>query len=416
MKRPSCISTKVEEDIYDPFSSTAPNSGNTYLDDPSSPYHNNAALSDTDSISDSSRKIRKKRNTYQKISDDIRIMLLEAVQKGETLKAAAKRHKINYSSAKSILHTYRKEGRILKKSAQERTTKKKGGSIVECEQPQKNIKSSKKENVQPSQKNDNMLVSSLALGDRIKYEPTNNGSVEEGKALEVSKILNGCPKGLTKIEHNEHHEDDNNMKSSTKVPTPRMANQIAQKKKEETVTKTMPHMDAEEFPESHYMGALEGFNSHRMSYTEENAPNRLKLFDNFYTNYFDAPIHEHGVDHMLGEHPEGMNFIHPSREFDPFSDMVVTSLHNRSTRSDSFSFNPNFMVSRGFNMQNALGDKTNKIENGAEYDYNGEFPSACPLKSFMDTQNLFREALRKASLVSHNDDNIGCRKGSIDFF
>lgn len=67
-----------------------------------------------------SKKIRKKRNAYKKIDDDIRLHLLEAVQRGETLKSAAKRYQVNYSSAKSIFHIYRKEGRILKKATQER--------------------------------------------------------------------------------------------------------------------------------------------------------------------------------------------------------------------------------------------------------------------------------------------------------
>jgi hypothetical protein len=127
MKRPSAINTKVLENSSDLLPNTAPSSSQTFIEEPVSPSNNNdnGNISDTDSVSDSSR-LRKKRNTYQKISDDIRVNLLEAVQNGETLKAAAKRHKINYSSAKSILHTYRKEGRILKKSAQERTMKRKG--------------------------------------------------------------------------------------------------------------------------------------------------------------------------------------------------------------------------------------------------------------------------------------------------
>jgi len=84
----------------------------------SSPCH------DTDSLSDKSKKIRKKRNTYQKIDDETRMKLLDAVSQGDTLKAAAKKFSVNYSSAKSILHTFRKEGRIFKKSAQERTPRK----------------------------------------------------------------------------------------------------------------------------------------------------------------------------------------------------------------------------------------------------------------------------------------------------
>ena len=83
-----------------------------------------ANASDLEDISDQSKKIRKKRTAYQRIDDDIRLQLWEAVHKrGESLKSAAKRLKVNYSSAKSIFHTYRKEGRILKKTLLEKSVK-----------------------------------------------------------------------------------------------------------------------------------------------------------------------------------------------------------------------------------------------------------------------------------------------------
>jgi len=85
-------------------------------------------MSDTSSqssISGYSKKIVKKRKKYSKIDDEIRMKLLEDVEKnGDTLKAAATRYGVNYSSAKSIFHTYRKEGRILKKPARERYRRK----------------------------------------------------------------------------------------------------------------------------------------------------------------------------------------------------------------------------------------------------------------------------------------------------
>jgi len=86
-------------------------------------------MSDTsyqsEGMSGYSKKIVKKRKKYSKIDDEIRMKLLEDVEKnGDTLKAAAKRYNVNYSSAKSIFHTYRKEGRILKKPARERYRRK----------------------------------------------------------------------------------------------------------------------------------------------------------------------------------------------------------------------------------------------------------------------------------------------------
>lgn len=84
-------------------------------------YPQHSSFDDVDTLTGSSRKIRKKRNAYDKIDDDKRLQLFDAVQhRGETLKSAAKRLGINYSSAKSILHTFRKEGRILKKSTFDR--------------------------------------------------------------------------------------------------------------------------------------------------------------------------------------------------------------------------------------------------------------------------------------------------------
>lgn len=97
------ISIKTEEDS-DPMSDTS---------------------SETDCVSGYSKKIVKKRKKYSKIDDEIRMKLLEDVEKnGDTLKAAATRYGVNYSSAKSIFHTYRKEGRILKKPARERYRRK----------------------------------------------------------------------------------------------------------------------------------------------------------------------------------------------------------------------------------------------------------------------------------------------------
>jgi len=123
MNQDFCTFGNFEEDTaFEPFptNTTLPSytsvESNSQLS--SSPNH------DTDSVSDKSKKIRKKRNTYQKIDDETRMKLLDAVSQGDTLKAAAKKFSVNYSSAKSILHTFRKEGRIFKKSAQERTPRK----------------------------------------------------------------------------------------------------------------------------------------------------------------------------------------------------------------------------------------------------------------------------------------------------
>jgi len=164
MRRPSAFLAKHEEETSDSLSTVAPNSANAYLDDSVSPFlQDNSNESDSETLSTSSKKIKKKRSTYQKIPDDIRINLLDCVKNGETLKAAAKRFKINYSSAKSILHTYRKEGRILKKPAQERTTKKKALAALDNETPTKAPKqTTKKDRVKETENNASVTPKSLA--------------------------------------------------------------------------------------------------------------------------------------------------------------------------------------------------------------------------------------------------------------
>ena len=111
-----------DEDTSDSLSNGVPSLSSLSFEGPPFFPPTSESFETTDTISSQTKKIRKKRNAYQKIDDDLRLQLLEAVQQnGETLKSASKRLQINYSSAKSIIHTFRKEGRILKKSALERT-------------------------------------------------------------------------------------------------------------------------------------------------------------------------------------------------------------------------------------------------------------------------------------------------------
>ncbi len=86
MRRPSALFTRHEEETSDSLSTVAPNSANAYLDDAVSPFlQDNSNESDSETLSSSSKKIKKKRSTYQKIPDDIRINLLDCVKNGETL-------------------------------------------------------------------------------------------------------------------------------------------------------------------------------------------------------------------------------------------------------------------------------------------------------------------------------------------
>ena len=119
MEKNLVLDFKPTDEISDTISTSAASYNYIPLEE-SSPSNTNSPGSVEGDILDKTRKIRKKRNAYKKIDDNIRLQLLNSVQRGETLKSAAKRLQVNYSSAKSIFHIYRKEGRILKKATQER--------------------------------------------------------------------------------------------------------------------------------------------------------------------------------------------------------------------------------------------------------------------------------------------------------
>jgi len=373
MKRPSAATLRTRENAD--YLTENPNQ--EFLEDPSSPYlsNTNGLLSDSDCLSDTSKKIRKKRNTYQKISDDIRVLLLEAVQNGETLKAVAKRHKINYSSAKSILHTYRKEGRILKKSAQERTTKKKIEVFSEAEAPQKSVKASKKENVQPTVTKTSLITPFSA--EKGKQQLQNNGFNAESTPLACIQGLNDNSSTLKSIKHEYNAEDHTHGKMVTENQT------------------DAHHCQHNE--DEHRDGTHDG----------SNIGQKTKYFDNFHMSYFDAP--ETGVDHHQhyqqqpyqgGEGHDYTNYMFMPNHFDPFSEMMH---HNNS----------NLLYPKGFNVVNPLEDKMGKGEHVMNYEDGGDH---CPLKGFMDTQNMFRSTLRKSSFFSYGGNSTGYRKDSMDLF
>jgi len=391
MKRPSAINTKVLENSSDLLPNTAPSSSQTFIEEPVSPSNNNdnGNISDTDSVSDSSR-LRKKRNTYQKISDDIRVNLLEAVQNGETLKAAAKRHKINYSSAKSILHTYRKEGRILKKSAQERTMKRKGETSPDYSEDPKPVKQCKKENVQPTSTDSKTSKPANLLAEKKKplAQSASNTQNENAPATKIAKAA------ITPS--SKANQDENSYKAPTEATKPQAAQQPAQNQEESTTSKTLPEGNHGDHTEMNNTGNMD---NHHMP------THRTKRFDSFQA-FMGAHFPEHGTDHSDSHH---------NMFTDPFSDMMH-SMQNRAFPHDDIHHNSTYFFPPGFGASSALEDKTSKVENGMNFEdfHFGGFAD-CPLKSFMDTQNLFREALRKASFFSQGGPS-GVRKDSIDFF
>jgi molybdenum-dependent DNA-binding transcriptional regulator ModE len=366
------------EDDAELFSNT--HADHAYNEEAGSPTHSdndNGNASDSDCGSD--QKSRKKRNAYQKISDDIRVSLLEAVQNGETLKAAAKRYKINYSSAKSILHTYRKEGRILKKSAQERTTKKKfGGASENKPSATKPTKSFKKENTQADENAYKQSKSFEPLTKKVKTETVSSNFVDE--VVPLGKVDNNRNKDVPSYE--DHHEGHGNTKTLPIIPI------IA------------PH-EHEGHADMHFM------NSRNAS--RKNSMHQFKLFDNFHAmNFSDIAFPD--FNHMPGDSHDFMNYRRLSRDFDSFNDMV-SALHGKNGQHEEHQHDPSAFLGQKSHVHG--DDKHGKVENMMDFEDHGEPTGNCPLRSFMDTQRMFRNALRKASFLSYGS-NTGYRKGSFD--
>jgi len=374
MRRTSALSSKLQEEIFGGFPSIPSNSKKPELEDDDY-LHDNSNCSDSESFSDESRKIRKKRNTYQKIPDDIRMQLLEAVQNGETLKAAAKRHKINYSSAKSILHTYRKEGRILKKSAQERSTKKRILSSNDFEQPQKPSKFSKKENVQPADDHrPGKPYQFVTLGEKLKSDE-NNGSM-----------------GVLKIDNYEHHYEEN-----TEVkPLGEVSLSTNTIHKPEDSAKKGAHMSYD-IDRMNQMEAIAAHNASKTMPKEDHLTVRPKMFDQFHMNYYDGNHYDTRPTQGY-EAPEFTNYTHYPREMETYGDMIST-WQNRSVQNDG--------------QQHHHTTETHAVN-----EHTGGDMMGLPFMNFLETQRFFqRAAVRKASFVSYGGSSTGFRrKESFDLF
>jgi len=376
MKKPTTMSTKYQEDIYETYTAGA------HAVDGASPYlHDNSPPdSDNESLSDSSRKIRKKRNTYQKISDDIRVQLLDAVQNGETLKSAAKRHKINYSSAKSILHTYRKEGRILKKSAQERTTKKRVSSTDIERRPSK---LSRKENMEPDE-DDEVPQNYVSSKDKQKHDD---------ESEEKNHVM-----GLLNSSHYDHH-DHHDIQAATEAAAPGGHHAYPKSDGPLTVRKH------ENVAEKHHSDYHKGVKAEHHGYK----PRSYDAAHMTYHDGHDADHHAHYAGHHHAHHqreaPECTNYYF-SRELDSFND-AVNMWQARSAHQDPSAF----MSYHRYAMPNHL----DTVHNTVDHDDHPDSSVGYLLKSFMDIQgnHYHHQPLRKSSFVSYNGN--GLRKESFDF-
>jgi hypothetical protein len=393
MKKPTTMTTKYTEEIYD----DAYHADATIGAEPTSPYlHDNSPDSDNESMSDSSRKIRKKRNTYQKISDDIRVQLLDAVQNGETLKSAAKRHKINYSSAKSILHTYRKEGRILKKSAQERTTKKRV-SATEIDRPSKSSKLSRKENMQPDE-DDGASPSYPTSNDKQKHDAHED---ENHRSEGNSHII-----GLLNSNYDEHHD----IQAPTEVAPPN--GHHAYPKSDGPLTVRKHENIAEPHHGDYHKGAQKG-DHHHHSY-------RTRNYDHSHAAHHDghesAPAagdhHPHHPAHYAGHHRDEHGNYYFTRELDSFNDAVNMWQARSAHNGEPSAYIPYGRYGIPAHLEAAAA--SHKNDHGYEHDDHADSSVGYLLKSFMDIQGThYHQPIRKSSFVSYNGN--GFRKESFDF-
>jgi len=413
MKRPSAVSSLAEEEaaLCLPFSSSH-KSSHSYRDENTSPYHsyNNTHTSDTESLSDGSKKIRKKRNTYQKISDDIRVDLLESVQNGETLKAAAKRHKINYSSAKSILHTYRKEGRILKKSAQERTVKRKSSATEDVKQPAKVLKACKKDNIKITPKSSRSSRRGFNL-EKIKSESADSHLQDKDEVKTATTVSDKNCNGLSsKTDYYlPEQEEKTSYQPLTINPSYHLGHPVFAKE-EETTLKMLLNGESRgmlDVNHIHRDTSKNASNGHH-EYEEDNTTNKYRLYDNFYLNHNNVhQIMEASNAQVYNESPERPHAFLP-KEFESFSDMM-NPLHARASQFEDYYHNSNsFLNPRSFN---TFPNFEKRAENKMDYEGHDEQSTY-----FMDPQRLFQENFAKASLVNYSGNIPGYRKKSHEFY
>jgi predicted transcriptional regulator len=323
---------------------------------------------DTDAISSDTKKIRKKRTAYQKIDDDIRLELLDAVQRrGESLKSASKRLNINYSSAKSILHTFRKEGRILKKNALEK-------NIRVTTYPATMAMDMSPMNEIPQLRTDNFpkiqvsfsdasapMIPSLKLPDHRNSSPM-KGLTENFGNLFVNQRNESAP---TRIEpplqqqyrfefqyrnpHNTHNPQ--NPQNPQPRPVEQQRNSVAPNFS--SIFKMTPQMmeisPMNQTPTAGTQNApLEGFKSH---------------VDNFYMNYSNSPLSGGGPNiYKEGSNTGSKSAFH--KEFDSFSDMITAIQSQPKVAADDSKKGGEFVIPRTIRQSSInQGEKTGNEEN-----------------------------------------------------
>jgi len=243
----------------------------------------------------------------------------------------------------------------------------------DSEAPQQTPKSAKKDYVKNGENNKKIVA---PLAERTTTATTCGTYNDESSPQGLANGLSDNLVSILKMEHYENRQDDS--KALTRPPVLHMGHQAM-----------MEHDDHN----NHLTPRQKGY---YMNYPEFHFP---EVGGDF-----------HGND--IGEYPSNM---HLSSEFDPFSDMMSALQPRHPRNEESFHDSGAFYYPRGFNSVYNFDEKMGKVENGAAYEDNTENAGNCTLKSFMDTQKLLQEALKKSNFWTCNG-NQSFRKSSFDLF
>jgi len=113
------------------------------------------------------------------------------------------------------------------------------------------------------------------------------------------------------------------------------------------------------------------------------------------------------VENMFPAMPQYQNFSLFSNDTDSYND-IETKWHTKSSLPEDLGNDPNaFLYMKG------VDERIGRFENDMVFqDYNDR---NCPLKTFLDSQHFYKEALKTGSNMMYNDGPT-VRKSSIDFF
>jgi transposase-like protein len=388
------LSHRYEDEVSDTLSTSTPNS--RMMHSPSNHYRG-----DDDGLAPKSKKIRKKRSAYQKIDDDVRVKLLEAVQQnGETLKSAAKRYGINYSSAKSILHTYRKEGRILKKSAQDRNMKKRPDSLSSNGMAMSPLPHLHHTQSMPAQGRANFRHNLRVNTSRYDAQSDSMKSPNElSSPLSPMNKLNDNFVNLLQI--NQNLFDQNDPQQQRLLKAMNQVNYYQHSNKYSGRNDSKPDYQLNQFEMSPTILPTSTQAPPQSQQVTDTPGDMLKTMDNFYMNYSNSPLSSERIIKDGSCKSTGNNH-RLAKEFDSFSDMISALQQKRS--SEEVKEEIHIPKPLRFNTAQKLQEHIEaKINSEDDMDWKGTIENAAldTFRTVVDAQLLLCDALKKASFLNN---------------